>query len=194
VAGQTLRQNYAGSTYITFQISMKEARLEAGILIRPFVETDVDAVHALLVSCYRWLARQEDWSDIALRTIMAARSSRVSIQSESQVQSWIVACAAGRLVGMAAVNDNEIAKLYVDPEAHRQGVGSRLFAEAVSLIERDGHRTATLGSAESAVPFWLAMGAAPIGQRAYSLAGFQDRNVVVMERKLSIPEARPGTG
>jgi GNAT superfamily N-acetyltransferase len=56
---------------------------------------------------------------------------------------------AGRVVGFAALDGNELVGLYVDPPAQGAGVGSALLAAAVAALRAAGHAEAFLWTFEA---------------------------------------------
>lgn len=94
-------------------------------------EGDYGRVNEILRASYRWLAEREAWNDEQFTLMMDDRASLDMIEKESKVQTWIIAEQDDRLVGLVDIWRNEIAKLYVDPACHRQGIGAMLFRAAV---------------------------------------------------------------
>ena len=86
---------------------------------------------------------------------------------------------------MAAVHGNVLARLYVDPQYHGRGVGSRLFAAAEELIRKAGFREMTVGVVvESAAAFYQARGMREIGREVYEPEIFLGREVVLLAKSL----------
>ena len=142
--------------------------------------SELECVQHLLERCYRWLAELESWRDEELEAILKARAGMETIAAESQSQAWLVAVLEEEIVGIAAIADNEIARLYVNPGHHRQGIGTQLFHTARTTIESAGHSEILLGSAVSAVSFYEAMGMSVVRHKSYTLPPLADRIVYVM--------------
>ena len=155
-------------------------RRDPGLIVRPMLTSELKPVRCLLTDCYRWLAEQERWGDEALKEILQVRASIETIQAEAHSQRWLVATIAEQTVGVVAVDRDEIARLYVDPAHHRMGIGAKLFKAALELISEAGHGEAMLGSNESALPFYQAMGMRVTDRRAYGLFGFGGHTVYLM--------------
>ena len=45
-----------------------------------------------------------------------------------------VACINNEVVGFVGVDDDEVSWLYIDPNAHRQGIGRRLLQQGLAII------------------------------------------------------------
>src|SRR5690242_10106912 len=99
--------------------------------IMPMTSADLDEVSALLRSCFNWLADREGFTPAERAFLTGERSSVATVREESQTRPHLVARDDDEtLLGMAAIRDNELARLYVDPRFHGQRVGSKLFDAA----------------------------------------------------------------
>lgn len=153
--------------------------------IRPMTESDQSAVSRVLCDCYRLLGRLEGLQPEAVEFLLSKRGSLESIQREAACQTFMVAEIEQRIVGMVAANGDVVAKLYVDPSHHGQGIGTALFNAAEAIIRQCGYDHLTLGSAPSAVGFYEAMGASVTGRKRLARGPLAGHRVVLMRKHLA---------
>ncbi len=128
------------------------------IIIREMRDSDLAGVSAIVCNCYRLLAKHEGFTQEQLVHLQSARGSEKAIQSQRQQQLFLVAVGDNTLMGVASVENNELAKLYVEPGFHNRGIGKLLFREAQRLILDRGYSDMYLGAFSSAVPFYERLG------------------------------------
>jgi GNAT superfamily N-acetyltransferase len=148
-------------------------------------DADWPHVRRVLLASYRWLGSQERWSREQLAAIQDRRASLESIREESLEQTWLLATIHDQVVGVAAIDGNEIARLYVVREHQGAGVGTRLFREAERIIRASGHGKVVLGTTETGRPFYEAMGMAVTGTKPYGLEAFAGRDVIIMTKTIA---------
>ena len=91
-------------------------------------DTDHAEVSELLRACFNWLAEREGFTEQQREFLVGPRSSAETLRIESQTRPHLVARAQdGTILGMAAIRENEVARLYVHPKYHGRGVGKMLF-------------------------------------------------------------------
>ena len=81
-----------------------------------------------------------------------------------------VAVQASRVLGFAAVAEQEINWLYVHPGAHRRGIGRRLLADAIEITGRPAE-IEVLAENEAAISFYGSAGFTTIEARSGKLQG-----------------------
>jgi len=152
--------------------------------IEPMTDADHAEVSALLQVCFEWLADVEAFTDRQREFLVGPRSSVETLREESKSRPHLVARGGdGAILGMAAVCGNEIARLYVHPRCHRQGVGRRLFQAAEAMIREAGFTEVTVAAlVESAAAFYRAMGMREVGRTAYEPEIFLGREVVLLAK------------
>jgi GNAT superfamily N-acetyltransferase len=154
--------------------------------ITPMNDTDVKRVSALLRSCFNWLADRERFTQAQRDFLAGERSSVETVRGERLTRPHLIArddC--GVLLGVAAVHENVLARLYVDPRFHGRGVGSKLFAAAEVMIRDAGFSEMRVGAlVESAVAFYRARGMREIGREVYEPEIFRGREVVLLAKDL----------
>jgi len=126
-------------------------------MIREMKKTELKIVSDLLCESTTYLAEKEGFSPCQLDAMIRNRCSVESLESQSKLYQIYVYPDLSDVIGMVAVHENELAKLYVRPANHRQGVGQSLFAYAETHI-MEKHDEMFLGAFPSAVPFYKAMG------------------------------------
>lgn len=154
--------------------------------IEPMTDVDVPAVSALLRACFEWLAEREGFTPPQRDFLVGPRSSADTVRDESRTRPHLVARGAdGVILGMVAVRENEIARLYVDPNCHGQGVGKALFAAGEALIRSAGHAEVTVAAlVDNAAAFYRAMGMRETGRQSYEPAIFGDRQIVLLAKSI----------
>jgi GNAT superfamily N-acetyltransferase len=128
------------------------------IIIREMRDSDLAGVSAIVCNCYRLLAKHEGLTQGQLVHLLSVRGSEEAIQSQRQQQLFLVAVEDNTLMGVASIENNELAKLYVDPVFHGRGIGKRLFQEAQQFIFGNGYTEMFLGAFSSAIPFYERLG------------------------------------
>lgn len=160
------------------------------VQIEPMQESDHAEVSALLRACFEWLADREGFTVAERAFLVGPRSSAETLRLESQTRPHLVARDDDRsILGMAAVRANELARLYVHPRAHGQGVGQALFNAAEAMIAAAGHREMRVGAlVESAAAFYRARGMREVGREEYEPEIFRGREVVLLSKRIEQPE------
>jgi ribosomal protein S18 acetylase RimI-like enzyme len=154
--------------------------------VRAMTEADIPRVCELLRDCYGWLADREGFTDAQRTFLVGERSAEQTVREESKTRPHLVAVQGNTIVGMAAVQHNEVARLYIDPRYHRQGVGKALFEAAATLIRDAGYEEMTVAAlVDSAAAFYRAMGMSETGRQVYKPELFLGREVILLAKKLS---------
>jgi GNAT superfamily N-acetyltransferase len=71
---------------------------------------------------------------------------------------YLVAARAGRVLGYAALRDDELTAVFVRPRAQGAGVGRTLVRAAAARARRAGARSLRVLAARAAVDFYAALG------------------------------------
>jgi len=101
-------------------------------------------------------------------------------------ETFIVAAAAGDLVGFCSFKDYEVRGLYVAPSAARRGVGSTMLRQAEAAIAAVGHRAVSASAPPSrARRSMSATGYRVVERRDWRTRGGLVIPVVDMEKMLS---------
>jgi ribosomal protein S18 acetylase RimI-like enzyme len=152
--------------------------------IEPMTDADHAEVSELLRECFNWLADREGFTDRQREFLVGPRSSTETLRIESQTRPHLVVRDQdGAILGMAAVRENEIARLYVHPRHHGRGVGKALFEAAESMIRRAGFTEVTAAAlVENAAGFYRAQGMHETGRQPYEPQIFDDREVVLLKK------------
>jgi ribosomal protein S18 acetylase RimI-like enzyme len=152
--------------------------------IEPMTDTDHAEVSKLLRDCFNWLAEREGFTDRQREFLVGPRSDEATLRIESQTRPHLVARDKdGTIMGMAAVREDEIARLYVHPQYHGRGVGKALFCAAESMIRQAGFTEVTAAAlVENAAAFYRAQGMHEIGRQSYEPQIFGNREVVLLAK------------
>lgn len=162
------------------------------MFIEPMTNADRGEVSELLRACFHWPADREGFTDRQRAFLVGPRSNEATLRNESRTRPHLVARGAdGTLLGMAAVRENEIARLYVHPRHHGRGVGTALFRATEALIHQAGFAEVTVAAlVENAAAFYRAQGMREVGRQPYEPEIFGDREVVLLAKPAT--DSRPG--
>ncbi len=152
--------------------------------IEPMMDTDYAEVSELLRACFNWLADREGFTERQREFLVGPRSGVETLRIESQTRPHFVARdLENTILGMAAIRENEIARLYVHPKYHGRGVGKALFQAAESAICKSGFTEVTVAAlAENAAAFYRALGMREISRQPYEPQIFGERQVVLLAK------------
>lgn len=155
--------------------------------IEPMTDANCVEVSELLRACFNWLADREGFTDAQREFLVGPRSSAATLREESQTRPHLVARSKdGTILGMAAIRENEIARLYVHPQYHGRGVGKALFQAAESMIRRAGFPEVTVAAlVDSSAAFYRARGMHEIGRQPYEPQIFGGREVVLLAKTVT---------
>lgn len=146
-------------------------------------EEEIPAVAAILRACFECLADQEGFNERQRAFLVDERASEEAVRAESRLRSHLVARDKGEVLGMAVIDGNRLARLYVDPRIHRRGVGRALFDAAEAMIGAQGRAEMTVGAwVDSSVAFYQSMGMKIVGQTEYEPNLFPDRKVTLLAK------------
>jgi len=155
------------------------------IEIRRMTDADIPSVSDIVSAGHRFLAQKHGYSDDQLAALLRDRSSQSAIASwPSSWRRWI-AERQGNVVGVVAVEGNEIHQLFVRPENHRQGVGKKLFATAEDAIRAAGHAALAVNTTGYATPFYQSMGARVIDHHQCPDGPLRGRTLTRLKKSLA---------
>lgn len=145
---------------------------------------DCAEVSELLRACFNWLADREGFTDRQREFLVGPRSSVETLRTESRTRPHLVARDEdGTILGMAAIRESEIARLYVHPRCHGRGVGKALFQAAETNIRQAGFTEVTVAAlVENAAAFYRAQGMHETGRQSYEPDIFGDREIVLLAK------------
>ena len=134
------------------------------VTIRDMTKSDVPAVSRIVSCGYAYLAKREGYSPDQTRRLQAERSSAASIQSWSSHWRCFVAESDVGVVGVLAVDRNDVAELWVDTSHFRKGIGTALFQKAEQIISGEDFPDLTVRCAGSSMrTFYEAMRCVVVG-------------------------------
>ena len=154
------------------------------ITIRPLKKEEVVAVSNIICAGYRWLAEAEGYSPEELRRLIAERGSLEAIKAQCEKYRFFVAAVQGEIVGALAIDKNEIAKLYVNPDCHGGGIGTALFKFAEKQIADEEYEEMTLRSFPSSAKFYEAMGMQLVVESMSTRGPLKGRKFLVYHKSL----------
>lgn len=151
----------------------------------------LDDASALLERCYRFLGEREAYTDQQLEDIIRLRGSAEALREQRDEYTFLLAWRDGLLVGLVALRGNEITKLYVDPEHHRQGIGTALWRAAAERIRAAGHAELRLVTTGYGIPLYRSLGMRIAGTHPVERGPLVGRTVTELRIDL---ESGPGVG
>lgn len=152
-------------------------------VLREMSESDIPRVSEILTSCYQFTAIPDGISPIQLKSVINERGSIEAVKKQFKEYSWIVACHCDEVIGLIAITNNEIAKLYVDPTYHRCRVGDALYNAAEKIIKDSGFESIFLGTTGFGEKFYLTKGFKITGHKICSTGPIKGNQVILMEKK-----------
>ena len=162
--------------------------------IRDMREEDCSEVSRVVCASFGWAAGREGHAPEQIARYFARRGCPEAIREQLGEYRCLVACRGESIVGLAAVKANELTKLYVHPDLHRQGIGRALFAAAERIVRQGGHGELVLGAAfRSCIPFYEAMGMSLAEEGRISSGPLEGRPEAYMVKRLD-PDGRAGPG
>jgi GNAT superfamily N-acetyltransferase len=144
---------------------MKVVQGGAVITIRPYRETDTEAVGTLIADTFRefnlaFAAPEEQ--QLLLGPFRHARSSdpahREAVAGLIRAEMVFVAEDDGEVVGVLRGRKERLQSLFVAGTHHRRGIGSRLVEAFEQECRRQGTTTIRVAATLFAVPFYRRMG------------------------------------
>jgi ribosomal protein S18 acetylase RimI-like enzyme len=153
------------------------------ILIRGIEAYDYPEVSRLVCTSFKWGAEREPYSPDQIDHYFTERGSVEAITEQFKEYQTLVAIKKKQIWGMVSIKDNEITKLYVDPEAFRLGIGRRLFEAAEDIIRKSGYPEIFLGSIfETSRPFYEAMGMLQTSEKTITTGPFKNATAKIFKK------------
>jgi len=145
---------------------------------------DLEAASRLLTRCYRFLGREEGYSRRQLDNVILVRGSATALRAQRSMYRFTLAWEGQELLGLVALQDDQITKLYVDPSRHRQGIGSSLWRAAAAQARAAGHPELWLVTSGYGIPLYRAMGMEVTGTRPVPRGPLTGRTVTELRCRL----------
>ncbi|MDD5708578.1 MAG: GNAT family N-acetyltransferase [Kiritimatiellae bacterium] len=154
------------------------------MIVRTMLEADVPAVATITSDCYRALARREQYTTDELSALLAECASEEAVRRRYRGFAAFVAEQDDAVVGVVAIERNEVAQLFVSPVFQGRGTGRRLLAAAEAAIMNSGCRTSRVWSA-SAPGFYEKVGYGVTEKRVCAGGPLKGRPLVVLDKILT---------
>jgi ribosomal protein S18 acetylase RimI-like enzyme len=156
------------------------------ITIKPMNSEDVAKVSKILCECYKWLGKVEKFTTPFVQYLVSQRGSIDTIKRESKIEKYLIARENDKIVGMVSIKENEITKFYIDPQDHRNGIGTQLFNAAEKIITENGHSKMILGTVgKHAIPFYRSMNMVVIDKKKCVNDFNSGKDVIIMSKSLT---------
>jgi len=155
------------------------------VSVRKMKPDEAAAASEVMCECYRRIGAKCGYSKEQVAYLVEERGAKKTVEKESKNQTYLVACEGEKLVGVAAVNGNELAKLFVAPVRHKQGIGSLLFRAAENVVKQNGHNEMIVGVMfEDAVGFYEKLGMTRFGTKLPDGGVFEGFEVKLLRKRL----------
>ncbi|MFC1736983.1 GNAT family N-acetyltransferase [Candidatus Hydrogenedentota bacterium] len=154
------------------------------IHIEDMTDKDIPCVSELQCACHRFMAKRDGWTPEQLQSMMTDRGSLEVTKRLAKEEKFLVARDESVIVGVVAFKQNEIDKLYVEPERHGEGTGRLLFQTVENMIREEGHDTISLCSFEGTVSFYKKMGMEVVGLKEITFGPLVGLTNTVLEKGL----------
>jgi len=149
---------------------------------RRMLESDVESAGQIIADCYRTLAPRESYTESELRGLLAGCSPEAIRQRYAQYDAY-VADNNGQVVGIIAIERNEIAELFVRPDAQGRGIGTLLVNVAEEVMLSSGHDKVRVRSA-TAPRFYERLGYDILQRRRCDRGPLKGRPLIVFEKRI----------
>lgn len=126
------------------------------ISIRPALASEADVISRLVIRTIQ----QTNHSDYSIRQIRSTCSYLTPdhVTAAIEKSSFFVAEANTEIVGVAAIRENEITYLYVNPLHQRAGIGRQLIGFLKAKAIKEKAETMKVKASTTAVPFYAKNG------------------------------------
>lgn len=134
--------------------------------IRRATEADVAAISTVIVRAMTEVNARDYPIDAIAE--MVAGAGPEGVRARLAARTVFVAVAGGEILGTAGLEETGegafLRSLYVRPDAHGLGLGSRLLATVEALARARGHAVLNVPASITGESFYLARGYAPTGE------------------------------
>lgn len=161
------------------------------LTVRPMTDGDQLVVSEIVSADYRKLAAGEGYSSFETECLVKERGSLEAIAAQRRQYAFSVAVSGDTVVGLVAVQNNTIEKLYITPEYYHHGVGTVLFQWAESVIRQQGYSEIILGAFPGSVGFYEKMGMTESGRKIVKTGPIRGHQFVLMHKPLETDTETP---
>lgn len=152
--------------------------------VRAMGTHDLKKVSQLLRDAYGYLADREGFTEEERERLFEMRGSEEALADQMRAYKILLLEREGVLAGVLAMQGNEIAKLFVDPEHVGTGIGRILFEMAVRFSARSGHDDVIVGSTPHGAPFYETMGMMEVERLTATEGPLPGREIVILRKPL----------
>jgi GNAT superfamily N-acetyltransferase len=99
----------------------------------------------------------KDYPETVIRNL-CQKFAPENLKTLAQTRDIFVATEHGRILGTVSLEQNTIYTVFVHPEYHGQGVGTRLMAHIEGVAQQQGHITVKLFASTTARRFYEKLG------------------------------------
>ncbi len=124
--------------------------------IRKFKKEDAPEVSNIIRRCLRKV-NSKDYSEKVIANLCDLFKPSQIIEN-SKDRDTFVAVEDGKLVGTASLKNDTVFTVFVSPESHGRGVGSKLMDKIENLAKKKGYKTIKVPSAFTSFEFYKKRG------------------------------------
>jgi N-acetylglutamate synthase-like GNAT family acetyltransferase len=156
------------------------------IALRRATAADDQMISDIICEGYRFIAGPDGITDEQLAGLLRAHSVARAAEIRA-LWECLLAEEDGDVAGLIAFSEDEIQNLFVRPDFHRRGVGTRLFRAAEAAIRESGQARMCVCTSGYGRPFYEAMGMTFVGKRPITMGPMEGGQVSVLEKMLDRP-------
>lgn len=146
--------------------------------IRKFRGEDAEELSRLIIKALTEV-NSRDYPESAIRFLCGRYSPKLLIE-KSKEREMYVAAENGKVLGTASLLGNTIRTVFVNPESHNKGIGTRLIEHLESVARKKGYKSTEVPSTTTACGFYEKLGYKRIRDRHEENVG----TLVLMAREL----------
>jgi len=151
-------------------------------MIRSFLDSDEERCREIIRSCFE---RNIVLDEKAKKYIFDKFTEEGFLSLEKNKYSIMVYEEDGRVLGMGAMEGNEIKKMYVDPVCHGKGIGGKLMSYFEEIGANNGANEIELHAYDNAIDFYRKCGYEMGGKYEFDFPELDNRVfVTIMTKKL----------
>jgi putative acetyltransferase len=118
---------------------------------------DAKAVSQIVIRCLKEINAQYYPSDVIESMIQQNQPKRIIDVAKKQLVI-VAENVAEEIIGFATFNDNMFGSVFIDPDIHRQKIGTKLIKALENLAKTQGSTEVTLHASVNAVNFYIKQG------------------------------------
>lgn len=156
--------------------------MDCPMIVRPFKKSDARDCTDVITACVTSMKHL----DGPARFYMLSKNDPADFFNEIKEDYALVAELHGQVVGVGALHENEIHRVYVSPDYQGNGIGETLILELEAEAEARGITRLQLQTPVASTDFYEHLGYTNEG-KGYAKIGYATFEVVNMTKEISRP-------